>query len=53
MKYLQVMPTDQSAWEIDFGVLLAVSVALTAVIVLFDRSKAILNWVSKRKSSIH
>ena len=49
MKYLQVMPTDQAILGVDLGFVLVLSIILIAVIFLFDRYKAIINWIMKQK----
>ena len=50
MKYLQVMPTDEAFFDSYTGFIIIVSVALLGVIILFDRSRALLNWVSKKRT---
>lgn len=50
MNYLQVMPTDEVFFDSNIGFIIIVSIVLLGVIVLFDRSKALLNWVSKKRT---
>jgi len=50
MKYLQVMPPEQTILGLDVGLLLTLSIVLIGVIFLFDKSKVIVNWIVKRKS---
>ncbi len=49
MTYLQVMPTDQTILGVDLGLVLALSIVLIVVILLFYRYKAIVNWITKQK----
>lgn len=49
MKYLQVMPTEQTILGLDVGLVLTLSIVLIGVIFLFDRSKALVSWMTKRK----
>ena len=49
MKYLQVMPPDNTFLDTDWGYGIALSLALLIVIFLFDRSKVFLRKLSKKK----
>ena len=48
MRYLQVMPPEETFLGFDVGLLLALSIALIAAIVLFDRSRAIVSWMTRK-----
>lgn len=49
MNYLQIMPTNEPVSEFNMGLAFAILIAFVALILLFNRSKAIENRVGKRK----
>lgn len=50
MRFLQVMPPEESILGVDEGLVLTLSVALIGGIFLYDRAKAVLTWIIKRKN---
>lgn len=49
MKYLQIMPPEESFFQPDMGLIIAISVILIMVIVLFDRSKLLSSLFARKK----
>ncbi|MFD2566701.1 hypothetical protein [Pseudotenacibaculum haliotis] len=50
MKFLQIMPTEETFLQSDLGFIISISLILIAVIVVFDKYRGFVNWILKKNS---